>query len=215
MSELYHHGIKGQHWGVRNGPPYPLSSTQKSSEEESFGVRSGNNKNNNYHNKGNNNKNNNYHNKGNNNKNKNYHNKGNDNKSKNQNNNNNNQKRTMGDYVNLDYFYPNRIKKPNVFNTYRLKRAFKTIGKPLAIIVPSALGLAAIFLSLDNDIQYPYGGMTNLFDKVASAAKDYLGNYPSNSNRTMADLFNKEFERHAIMNGQRAIESCINANCLY
>ena len=124
----------------------------------------------------------------------------------------NNQKRTMGDYVNLDYFYPNRIKKPNVFNTYRLKRAFKAIGKPLAIIVPSALGLAAIFLSLDNDIRYPYGGMTNLFDKVASAAKDYVGNYPSNSNRTMADLFDKELERHAIMNGQRAIESCINAN---
>lgn len=23
--ELYHHGIKGQTWGVRNGPPYPLS----------------------------------------------------------------------------------------------------------------------------------------------------------------------------------------------
>ena len=22
--ELYHHGIKGQKWGVRNGPPYPL-----------------------------------------------------------------------------------------------------------------------------------------------------------------------------------------------
>lgn len=23
-SELFHHGIKNQHWGVRNGPPYPL-----------------------------------------------------------------------------------------------------------------------------------------------------------------------------------------------
>ena len=23
-NELYHHGIKGQRWGVRNGPPYPL-----------------------------------------------------------------------------------------------------------------------------------------------------------------------------------------------
>lgn len=23
--ELYHHGIKGQKWGVRNGPPYPLN----------------------------------------------------------------------------------------------------------------------------------------------------------------------------------------------
>ena len=25
-AELYHHGIKGQKWGVRNGPPYPLDS---------------------------------------------------------------------------------------------------------------------------------------------------------------------------------------------
>ena len=25
-AELYHHGIKGQKWGVRNGPPYPLGS---------------------------------------------------------------------------------------------------------------------------------------------------------------------------------------------
>lgn len=24
QSELLHHGIKGQSWGVRNGPPYPL-----------------------------------------------------------------------------------------------------------------------------------------------------------------------------------------------
>lgn len=24
MNELYHHGIEGQKWGVRNGPPYPL-----------------------------------------------------------------------------------------------------------------------------------------------------------------------------------------------
>lgn len=23
---LYHHGVRGMHWGVRNGPPYPLSS---------------------------------------------------------------------------------------------------------------------------------------------------------------------------------------------
>ena len=23
-TELYHHGVKGQHWGKRNGPPYPL-----------------------------------------------------------------------------------------------------------------------------------------------------------------------------------------------
>ena len=26
QTELYHHGIKGQHWGKRNGPPYPLGS---------------------------------------------------------------------------------------------------------------------------------------------------------------------------------------------
>lgn len=26
LNELYHHGIKGQKWGVRNGPPYPLKS---------------------------------------------------------------------------------------------------------------------------------------------------------------------------------------------
>ena len=25
-AELYHHGIKGQKWGIRNGPPYPLGS---------------------------------------------------------------------------------------------------------------------------------------------------------------------------------------------
>lgn len=23
-NELFHHGVKGMHWGVRNGPPYPL-----------------------------------------------------------------------------------------------------------------------------------------------------------------------------------------------
>ena len=25
--ELYHHGIKGQNWGIKNGPPYPLGSS--------------------------------------------------------------------------------------------------------------------------------------------------------------------------------------------
>lgn len=29
-SELYHHGIKGQHWGVKNGPPYPLNASRRS-----------------------------------------------------------------------------------------------------------------------------------------------------------------------------------------
>lgn len=31
---LMHHGIKGQKWGKRNGPPYPLDSSQKSSSEK-------------------------------------------------------------------------------------------------------------------------------------------------------------------------------------
>ncbi len=32
--ELAHHGIKGQKWGERNGPPYPLKTSQKSSAEK-------------------------------------------------------------------------------------------------------------------------------------------------------------------------------------
>lgn len=34
--ELYHHGIKGQRWGVRHGPPYPLRFyyTQKEGESD-------------------------------------------------------------------------------------------------------------------------------------------------------------------------------------
>ncbi len=32
--ELYHHGIKGQKWGVKNGPPYPLDEEQKSTKEK-------------------------------------------------------------------------------------------------------------------------------------------------------------------------------------
>lgn len=31
---LAHHGIKGQHWGVRNGPPYPLDSSNNSRIEK-------------------------------------------------------------------------------------------------------------------------------------------------------------------------------------
>lgn len=31
---LAHHGIQNQKWGVRNGPPYPLSRSQKSSAEK-------------------------------------------------------------------------------------------------------------------------------------------------------------------------------------
>ena len=33
-AELYHHGIKGQKWGVRNGPPYPLKPSARSSAEK-------------------------------------------------------------------------------------------------------------------------------------------------------------------------------------
>lgn len=31
--ELYHHGIKGMKWGVKNGPPYPLVTGAKSKKE--------------------------------------------------------------------------------------------------------------------------------------------------------------------------------------
>lgn len=39
-NELQHHGILGQKWGVQNGPPYPLSSSQKSSSEKRKNKRS-------------------------------------------------------------------------------------------------------------------------------------------------------------------------------
>lgn len=32
--ELYHHGIKGQKWGVKNGPPYPLDAEDHSKAEK-------------------------------------------------------------------------------------------------------------------------------------------------------------------------------------
>lgn len=41
-NELYHHGILGQRWGHRNGPPYPLSrsvSTGKSLKKQTIGER--------------------------------------------------------------------------------------------------------------------------------------------------------------------------------
>lgn len=36
-SELYHHGIKGQKWGVKNGPPYPLKAGARSAAERKGG----------------------------------------------------------------------------------------------------------------------------------------------------------------------------------
>lgn len=35
--ELYHHGIKGQKWGKKNGPPYPLGASDHSSAERKEG----------------------------------------------------------------------------------------------------------------------------------------------------------------------------------
>jgi len=33
-TELYHHGIKGQKWGVQNGPPYPLDYNDHTAAEK-------------------------------------------------------------------------------------------------------------------------------------------------------------------------------------
>lgn len=38
MDYLMHHGIRGQKWGVKNGPPYPLDSSQKSASEKKYRV---------------------------------------------------------------------------------------------------------------------------------------------------------------------------------
>ena len=35
-NELYHHGIRGQKWGVRNGPPYPLKGGMYSGSEKYY-----------------------------------------------------------------------------------------------------------------------------------------------------------------------------------
>lgn len=37
--ELYHHGILGQRWGDKNGPPYPLGASQHSPREKRLGWR--------------------------------------------------------------------------------------------------------------------------------------------------------------------------------
>ena len=34
MNYIAHHGIRGQKWGKRNGPPYPLSGGDYSTEEK-------------------------------------------------------------------------------------------------------------------------------------------------------------------------------------
>lgn len=36
MQELYHHGIRGQRWGKKNGPPYPLDAGDHSKLEKKF-----------------------------------------------------------------------------------------------------------------------------------------------------------------------------------
>lgn len=43
--ELAHHGIDGQKWGVRNGPPYPLDSGSKSASERKYRTDKGYHKN--------------------------------------------------------------------------------------------------------------------------------------------------------------------------
>ena len=37
--ELYHHGVAGQRWGKKNGPPYPLAASAHSASEKKAGWR--------------------------------------------------------------------------------------------------------------------------------------------------------------------------------
>lgn len=47
-SQLYHHGVRGMKWGVRKGPPYPLSGSKRSvSEKQASQKKSLTNRNNN------------------------------------------------------------------------------------------------------------------------------------------------------------------------
>lgn len=39
--ELTHHGVKGQKWGVRNGPPYPLDKSSESIKIVEEAIKSG------------------------------------------------------------------------------------------------------------------------------------------------------------------------------
>ena len=41
QTELYHHGIKGQKWGVQNGPPYPLADKKVRKIYENYTNRKG------------------------------------------------------------------------------------------------------------------------------------------------------------------------------
>lgn len=41
LNALAHHGIKGQKWGVKNGPPYPLDKAEKHDTIVEDAIRSG------------------------------------------------------------------------------------------------------------------------------------------------------------------------------